>query len=177
MACEKMNKNLSLAKELARKLELPMKILSAQEEGGDLTFHFSSETKVDLRDLVKKLQEKTKKKIIMHQVSAREEIKFLASVGPCGRKLCCLSFLKTLPTLPFDNQTGGRETSEKTGLCGKPLCCLSFEEKKITAKEEPPQESKVEKTVEIPQKAEEPATPPSRRVLRILPRRKPRHRR
>lgn len=172
-----MNKNLSLAKELVKKMDLPMKVFSVEEdEKGILTFRFSSESKVDLRDLVKKLQEKAKRKIVMHQVGPREEVKFLAGVGPCGRRLCC-SFLKTSSSFSPPLLIGSRREEEKIGLCGKPLCCLRFEEEKTEVKEKTLSEIIAEKPAEpiSPPKETPPASP--RRILRILPHKKSRHRR
>lgn len=172
-----MNKNLSLAKELIKKLDLPMKVFSVEEnEEGILTFHFSSESKVDLRDLVKKIQERVKRKIVMHQAGPRDEVKFLAGVGPCGRRVCC-SFLKTPSSFSSPFPAESRREEEKIGLCGKSLCCLQFEEKKTEVKEKIPLESITEKLAEpIPPPKETLPTPP-RRILRILPRKKSRHRR
>lgn len=158
-----MNKNLSLAKTLAVKLNLPLKIISVEENGeGILTFRFSSGSRVELRDLVRKLQEETKRKVTMQQMGSREEVRLLAGVGPCGQKLCCATFLKTLPVLP----TEGKINEEKIGICGKPMCCLAFEEK--AAVESRPQEMPLAQIVTktLPQ-----------RILRVLPRKKSRHRR
>lgn len=167
-----MNKNLSLAKTLVNKLCLPMKIISVEEdEDGALTFRYSSENKVELRDLVKKIQEETQRKIIMHQVGLREEVKMLANVGPCGQKLCCSTFLKTIPALSSD-----KYSEENIGLCSKPMCCLAFEGKSFIKKEVSTRQIEAEP---IPQTQPQAiaAKPQPQRILRVLPQKKSRHRR
>lgn len=169
-----MNKNLTLAKGLARKLELPLKILSVEEdEEGTLTFHFSSEGRLELRDLIKKLQEKTKRKILAQQVSFKEAVQFLTGVGLCGQRLCCATFLKTSAQFSLTDTLEEKGSNEGVGLCGRKMCCLTFEGEKTS----PPEEIPTEKPAETPSRTKESPKPPSTPVLRVLPRKKPRHRR
>lgn len=161
-----MNKNLSLAKTIVEKLGLPMKVFSVEEnEEGVLTFHFSAENRVEMRELTKKLQEETKRKIMMHEVGAREEAQILSSVGPCGRRLCCATFLKTFPAFGAQDLKEGKE---KMGACGKLICCLAFEERQVALEAAP--------SPQLPP-IFEPVKPPPQHILRVLPRKKPRHRR
>lgn len=175
-----MSKNLSFAKQLTRELELPMKILSIEEnEDEGLTLLYSSPTRVDFRDFVKKLQDKTKRKITMREVNPRDEAKFTTGVGPCGRKLCCITLFKTSSSLPSGNLPEERSTGEETGMCGKRMCCLSFEEKTPPSQEETPQKATQEKATQPLQLTQTKEIPENqvKRILRVLPRKKPRHRR
>ncbi|MDP3998034.1 MAG: regulatory iron-sulfur-containing complex subunit RicT [bacterium] len=169
-----MNKHLRLAKELTSKLDLPMKIVSVEEDdGGLLTFRFSSENRVDLRNLVKKLQEETKGKVILHQVGEREETKFLTGVGLCGRKLCCASFLKNPPVL----SSGEKTADDQIGVCGKSLCCLAFEEKGLIEEKISAQQTGAESTPQIQPQSAVPVKPSPQRILRVLPHKKQKHHR
>lgn len=151
-----------------------MKVISVEEdEEESLIFRFSSESRVDLHDLIKKLQDETQKKVTLHQMGQREEARILSGVGPCGQRLCCAAFLKTLPTLPSD-----KYSEKKIGLCSKPMCCLAFEEKAFIKEGPPPaggQQFEAEPTPQTQPQAT--AKPPPQRILRILPQRKSRHRR
>lgn len=174
-----MNKNLLLAKELIRKLELPMKVLSVEENEEEmLTYRFSSENRVDLSDLIKKIQEETERKVTMYQVGPRDEVKFLSSVGVCGRKLCCATFVKN-PSAFSVTDTDGKGFEEETGFCGKIKCCLAYQEKKTA-----PEETKAPKTLSEEKTAPETASqgpsvdkPVVKPIIRVLPKKKARHRR
>lgn len=174
-----MNKNLLLAKELINKLELPMKILSVEEnEEGMLTYRFSSENRVNLSDLIKKIQEETERKVTMYQVGSRDEVKFLSSVGVCGRKLCCATFIKNPSTFSVTN-LDGKGFEEETGFCGKIKCCLAFEEKKTASVETKSLEITAEEK-NVPEAASpDPSIskPVAKSVFRVLPKKKARHKR
>lgn len=173
-----MNKNLTLAKKITEKLGLPMKVFSVEEnEEGILTFHFSSSSPLELHNLIKKLQEETKRRVVMREVNPRDEAKFFATIGPCGRKLCCASFLKSIPAIPVDTPKNTKGEDGKTGLCGKLMCCLAFEDKEIPPQKEVKKLLPEEKLEEPSKENQELPKTPKRRILRVLPRKKARHRR
>lgn len=119
---------------LVKKRNLPMKIIDAffSFDGSKLTFAFTAPSRIDFRDLVKDLVQEFHKSIRMHQVGARQETGLMGDIGPCGRTLCCLSFLKNLghvsTEMMFNQQLSQRGPERLSGVCGRLKCCLSFEE-------------------------------------------------
>ncbi len=81
--------------------ELPMKLVRTRysSDGKKITFYFTSERRVDFRELVKDLAYIFKRRIELRQIGVRDETKMLEGYGCCGRQLCCASFLKKLGRL------------------------------------------------------------------------------
>lgn len=139
------------AREIIQKYNLPMKLIDAHFsfDGGQIVFAFSSPSRIDFRELVKDLSKEFHKSIRMHQVGPREEMKFFSGFGPCGRKLCCASFLKNLGGVVTDfikeQNLVHRGIERLSGVCGRLKCCLSFETEiyKELAKNFPPLGTKV----------------------------------
>jgi len=137
--------------DLAKKRELPIKVIDAlfSFDGGRVTFAFVAPNRVDFRLLVKDLAHRFHKSIRMHQVGARQETCLMGDIGPCGRPLCCLSFLKDLgqvTTEMMSHQSLSQRGPERlSGICGRLKCCLSFEEEayRKALKELPPLGKKV----------------------------------
>lgn len=120
--------------ELIKKYNLPMKLIDVlfSFDGGRITYAFISESRVDFRNLVKELSDIFHRSIIFYQVGSRQEAELTGDIGPCGRMLCCLAFLKKLGSIStsfiYDQQLSLRGPERLTGVCGKLKCCLSFEE-------------------------------------------------
>ena len=123
-----------ICESLVKKVELKIKIIDAlfSFDGGRITFAFVAPGRVDFRLLVKDLAQKFHKSIRMHQVGARQETGLSGDIGPCGRPLCCLSFLKKLghitTDMMFHQNLSQRGPERLSGMCGRLKCCLSFEE-------------------------------------------------
>jgi len=118
--------------ELAKEMEVPIKILNADYcfDGSRLLFSFAAEQRVDFRDLVKKLSHSFETRIEMKQVGARDETKILDGYGRCGRRLCCSSWLTEFHpvSIRMAKQQGlPLAPAEISGLCGRLLCCLAYE--------------------------------------------------
>ncbi len=99
-------------------------------DGSGALFYFVSETRVDFRDLIKDLAKRFHTHIEMRQIGARDRSKIICGVGPCGRELCCSTFLKsfTSVTLKHVKPQGLPQTYHKlSGVCGKFMCCLTYE--------------------------------------------------
>jgi len=96
-----------------------------------MTFYFSAETRLDFRELLKDLIRTFHKLIRLQQIGPRDEAKIISGVGPCGRELCCQSFLKKLDTVSSDlvklQRLSQVSSSKISGCCGKLMCCLAFE--------------------------------------------------
>jgi cell fate regulator YaaT (PSP1 superfamily) len=137
--------------DLIKKHKLPMKLIDVvfHFDGGRLTFAFAASSKIDFRELVKDLAQKFHKSIKLYQVGARQEVEFAGDIGPCGRSLCCLSFLTKLGNvtteLIFDQQVAHRGIDRLSGICGRLKCCLLYEEEnyKELTKNLPPVGSQV----------------------------------
>ena len=95
-----------------------------------LVFLFLSETRVDFRELAKKLAAKYKTRIELRQVGVRDKAKRVGGLGPCGLFLCCNSFLADFNSVSINmakNQMLALNPTKINGLCGRLLCCLGYE--------------------------------------------------
>lgn len=131
---------------LIDELDLPMKLLSAEYslDGRHLTFFFSSEERVDFRELVRELAGRFKTRVELRQVGARDEAKLMGGFGRCGRPLCCASFLSEFTPISIrmaKEQSLPLNPMKISGVCGRLLCCLSYENEQYRAmKEKMPRE-------------------------------------
>jgi len=112
--------------------ELPMKLVKTRYsfDSSKITFYFTSEKRVDFRDLVKDLAYIFKRRIELRQIGVRDEAKMMGGYGCCGQELCCASFLSKLGRIRIKmarEQNMTLTPSKISGICGKLLCCLEFE--------------------------------------------------
>lgn len=112
--------------------KLPMKLIDAEYcfDGSQIVFFFSAESRVDFRDLVKDLAQTFKTKVQLHQVGVRDEAKLFGGLGPCGRPLCCASFLAGFEPVSMrmaKEQCLFLNPIKFSGVCGKLMCCLKYE--------------------------------------------------
>lgn len=120
-------------KEKIKKYELDMKAIQAvyMLDETKLIFYFTSEQRVDFRELVKELAYDFKTRIELRQVGARDEVKEYSSLGICGRELCCRTFLPDFEsvTIKTAKEQGLQINMQKlSGSCGKLKCCIKYEE-------------------------------------------------
>jgi cell fate regulator YaaT (PSP1 superfamily) len=115
-------------------LELNMRLVSVERsfQAKKMTFYFTADSRVDFRDLVRDLGRTFKTRIDMHQIGVRDCAKRLGGCGPCGRQLCCTTFLRefepvTLQTAKEQNLTVN--PAKMSGVCGRLMCCLTFEKR------------------------------------------------
>lgn len=111
---------------------LPMKLIDAEYcfDGSQVTFFFSAESRVDFRELVKDLAGALRTKVQLHQVGVRDEAKLFGGLGPCGRVLCCSSFMSDFEPVSMKmakEQSLFLNPLKFSGLCGKLMCCLKYE--------------------------------------------------
>jgi cell fate regulator YaaT (PSP1 superfamily) len=121
-----------IARERARVLDLPMKVVSSQYtlDGDRLTIFFTSESRVDFRDLVRDLGHHIRAQVQLRQIGPRDQAKIIGGYGRCGRRLCCTSWLTTFPAISIKmakEQSLPLNPSKISGQCGRLLCCLSYE--------------------------------------------------
>lgn len=124
---------LEKCKELSLKHELNIQVLDANFtfDRSQLMFRFISDTRIDFRDLAKDLARFYKTRIELRQIGIRDKAREVSGVGPCGRKLCCSSFLKDLNSVSINmakNQNIALNPSKINGCCGRLLCCLNYED-------------------------------------------------
>jgi len=111
---------------------LPMRLVKAEYsfDGSRLTFYFTSEKRVDFRVLVRDLARTFKTRIELRQIGPRDEAKLLGGIGPCGRMLCCATFLPDYARVSIKmakDQDLPLNPTKISGVCGRLLCCLSYE--------------------------------------------------
>ncbi len=117
---------------LIGKLELPMKLLSAEcnLDGSRLTFYFSAAERVDFRALVRELAGRLKVRVELRQMGPRDEAKLIGGCGRCGRPLCCMSFLSEFAPVSIrmaKEQGLPLNPMKISGVCGRLMCCLVYE--------------------------------------------------
>src|SRR5450756_206268 len=125
---------LAKCKERVKQFELPMKLISAEYnfDGSRLVFAFTSEGRVDFRQLVRDLAGIFRTRIELRQVGVRDEAKQLNGFGRCGRSLCCCSFLDDFASVSIKmakEQDLPLNPMKISGQCGRLLCCLGYENK------------------------------------------------
>lgn len=121
------------ANAVARAMGLPMKIVDAEPIlGGErLTFYFTSEDRIDFRDLVNQLATEHHARIEMRQVGARDEARLVADYEKCGQHCCCKQFLKVLKPISMKSAKIQKATLDPlkiSGRCGRLMCCLRYED-------------------------------------------------
>jgi len=124
---------LNNAKKIADNLKLDMKFVSANLtlDKKQLTFNFIADDRVDFRELAKKLAAIYKTRIELRQIGVRDKAKEVGGLGPCGRFLCCNTFLNDFNTVSINmakNQYLSLNPTKINGLCGRLLCCLNYED-------------------------------------------------
>jgi len=132
---------LNRCKEFVSELDLAMKPLVAHYnlDGKHLTIYFSAQTRIDFRELVRKLSQRLKTRVELRQVSPRDEARLIGGLGKCGRPLCCQNFLAefTPVSIRIAKEQGLSLNPMKiSGICGRLLCCLSYESKQYAAMKE-----------------------------------------
>ncbi|MGE5174016.1 MAG: regulatory iron-sulfur-containing complex subunit RicT [Betaproteobacteria bacterium] len=120
------------AQDMIAERELPMKLIRVEYsfDASRATFFFFSETRVDFRELVKDLAYKFRSRIEMRQIGVRDVARMIGGFGPCGRELCCASFLKNFEPVSIrmaKKQEMVLNPAKISGVCGRLLCCLSYE--------------------------------------------------
>jgi cell fate regulator YaaT (PSP1 superfamily) len=120
-------------RELAKEHKLPMRFESAEKllGGEKLVIYFTSEDRVDFRELVKDLSDKYEMRIELHQVGARDAAKLTGDVGVCGIELCCSSYIIGFVPVSMKmakTQRISLDPAKISGQCGRLKCCLKYED-------------------------------------------------
>ncbi len=120
------------ARAIARTLNLNMKIgdVEYQGDGKKATFYYTADGRVDFRELIRQFAKDFKMKIEMRQIGARQEASRVGGIGPCGRELCCSTWLtsyRTVGTAAARYQNLAINQAKLSGQCGRLKCCLNYE--------------------------------------------------
>lgn len=137
---QKVESHIDLAKnaikecaEVVMKLGLDMHVFRAgySFDGSKVHFLFTSEDRVDFRDLVKELAQILQKQIHLRQIGPRDKAKLIGGFGKCGRPLCCSTWLGKLESISMEmvraQALESKGSAKLSGACGKLLCCLKYE--------------------------------------------------
>jgi len=112
--------------------QLPMHLIDVEYtfDRGKVIFYFTAEGRVDFRELVRDLAGIFRTRIELRQIGVRDEAKMLGGIGPCGRVLCCCTFLGDFEPVSIrmaKDQNLSLNPTKISGVCGRLMCCLKFE--------------------------------------------------
>jgi cell fate regulator YaaT (PSP1 superfamily) len=129
---EREDEALKICKERIKHYKLPMKLVRVEYlfDSSKAIFYFTSEMRVDFRDLVKDLASRFYTRIEMRQIGVRDEAKMTGGMGPCSRELCCATFLSDFEPVTVKmakQQNVALNPAKVSGVCGRLMCCLSYE--------------------------------------------------
>lgn len=122
----------AIAKKKIAEHNLEMKLIQVDYsfDRSKMIFQFTAEGRIDFRELVKDLAAIFKTRIELRQIGVRDEAKILGGVGPCGRQLCCSTFLGDFIPVSIKmakDQNLSLNQTKISGLCGRLMCCLKYE--------------------------------------------------
>ena len=129
---EKEDKAIKVFDEKIAKFKLNMKSVDCEYvfDNSKIIFYFTSDERVDFRELVKDLASIYKTRIELRQIGVRDEVRRIGGNGVCGRELCCCTFLKNFEVVPIKaakDQSASLNPSKISGNCGRLMCCLRYE--------------------------------------------------
>lgn len=120
------------SRQIAKSLGLQMKIgdVEYQGDGNKAIFYYIADERVDFRKLIKVLAETFHVRIEMKQIGARQEAGRIGGTGPCGRELCCATWMKNFSSVSTNAariQDISLNPQKLAGMCAKLKCCLNYE--------------------------------------------------
>ncbi len=112
--------------------ELEMKLIDVEYtfDNNKVIFYFTADGRVDFRELVKDLAAIFKTRIELRQIGVRDEAKMIGGIGPCGKSLCCASWLGDFEPVSIKmakDQSLSLNPAKISGICGRLFCCLKYE--------------------------------------------------
>ena len=113
------------------KLDMKLIDVEATFDGSKILFYFTSEGRVDFRELVKDLAGMFKTRIELRQIGVRDEARMLGGLGVCGKPFCCATFLDEFQPVSIKmakEQGLSLNPTKISGTCGRLMCCLKFEQ-------------------------------------------------
>lgn len=130
---EKQEEAFNICIEKIEKHDLPMKLIDVEYtfDNNKIIFYFTADGRVDFRELVKDLASVFRTRIELRQIGVRDEAKMIGGLGPCGRPMCCSSFLGDFAPVSIKmakEQNLSLNPSKISGICGRLMCCLNYEQ-------------------------------------------------
>lgn len=141
---QKAQEALVIGRKKVQEHHLKMKLVNAEYtfDRGKIIFRFTADGRIDFRELVKDLASVFKTRIELRQIGVRDQAKIVGGVGPCGRQLCCSTFLGDFAPVSIKmakDQGLSLNPAKISGLCGRLMCCLKYEnDDYVQAKKELP---------------------------------------
>jgi cell fate regulator YaaT (PSP1 superfamily) len=119
--------------EKIQKHELKMKLIDVEYtfDNNKVIFYFTADGRVDFRELVKDLAAIFRTRIELRQIGVRDEAKMIGGLGPCGRTMCCSTFLGDFAPVSIKmakEQNLSLNPTKISGICGRLMCCLNYEQ-------------------------------------------------
>lgn len=129
---QKEKEAMQICLEKIEKHQLEMKLVDVEYtfDHNKVIFYFTADGRVDFRDLVKDLAAVFRTRIELRQIGVRDEAKMLGGLGPCGRGLCCATFLGDFGPVSIrmaKDQNLSLNPTKISGICGRLMCCLRYE--------------------------------------------------
>jgi len=123
---------LELCKKVVKNQNLDMRLVNCEYtlDKSKVIFNFTADDRIDFRNLVKVLAQNLKTRIELRQIGVRDEAKLLGGIGPCGRSLCCSTFLGDFEPVSIKmakDQNLSLNPTKISGACGRLMCCLKYE--------------------------------------------------
>lgn len=133
----KAEKSLEVCKNIVKEYDLDMHLVSCEYtlDASKVIFMYTSESRVDFRELLKELASVFKCRIELRQIGPRDKSKIVGGLGSCGLPLCCSSFLGEFDGVSINmakNQMLAINIDKISGSCGRLLCCLKYEDDTYT---------------------------------------------
>ncbi len=130
--CQVENEIYAHCYESIKRLSLEMSLIAVERlfDGSKVIIYFSSEGRVDFRELIKDLVQQFHTKIEMKQIGVRHQAKMVGGIGTCGRPLCCSSYLEDFAPVSIKmakKQNLSLNPAKISGMCGRLMCCLAYE--------------------------------------------------
>ena len=133
----KAEKSLEICKDIVKQFDLDMHLVNCEYtlDASKVIFMYTSESRVDFREMLKELAGIFKCRIELRQIGPRDKSKITGGLGTCGLPLCCSSFLGEFDGVSINmakNQMLAINIDKISGACGRLLCCLKFEDEIYT---------------------------------------------
>ncbi|GMG95211.1 PSP1 domain-containing protein [Tepidimicrobium xylanilyticum] len=130
---EKAKKAFKICQEKIEEHGLEMKLIDVEYtfDNNKVIFYFTADGRVDFRELVRDLAAIFKTRIELRQIGVRDEAKMIGGLGPCGKPICCATFLGEFEPVSIKmakEQSLSLNPAKISGLCGRLMCCLKFEQ-------------------------------------------------
>jgi len=130
---EKEKQAIEICLEKVSKHNLNMKLIDVEYtfDNNKVIFYFTADGRVDFRELVKDLAAVFRTRIELRQIGVRDEAKMIGGIGPCGRPLCCSSYLGDFAPVSIKmakEQNLSLNPTKISGICGRLMCCLNYEQ-------------------------------------------------